>query len=650
MNCAQAGEMLVDLVYGELGPSPREELLAHLESCPACQAEYQKLQRARRVLSQYAAGEPAARPAALPIHPAVRGRKPFVRPAYRLAFTGLAAAAVVLVAVLVLFLFEKVPSNNLAYAQGIQITRQNVSLTIMSEPEGQPIVPYPQLRRASQQYAYRGWQGMALVRDQRLIANMPQGQARVSFTDVPMQILPDSVRLRSLDDGENLKILEQNYQYDLASAQALLKRYIDQKIAINLKGEGGKAPPAVSGRLMSFDEQNLVVDVGSSEKDGSRPQTISRRQVQSIVLDKMPEGLLTRPTLLWQLDNAAAKDRQQFEVAYMTRGLSWRADYILKLRPAGGPGGASADEATALKALSSASAPAIVDTADLVGYATVTNLSGVTFENANLKLMAGDVHLVPEEKKTDLYFGERRLGYDKAGKGGFEEKSFFEYHLYTLGRQTTLGDAQVKQIELVRGEGLKLTRAYVFDPSVNATAARVVSEFKNTKDNGLGKPIPKGVVSLYAPDPDGQDQFVSKVKIDHTPVDEKVRLPWGFAFDLAGQFKQVVYAPDRDSKFTYQIRNHKPYAVTVTVVAHVPNTTSTLSVTQGNKKLPWHLRQVGWAEFDLTVAANASANADVTFRYGKSGGGLSSPYDKDGGSQGAPLEPIDQPGGMDIEE
>jgi hypothetical protein len=226
---------------------------------------------------------------------------------------------------------------------------------------------------------------------------------------------------------------------------------------------------------------------------------------------------------------------------------------------------------------------------------------------------------------------------------GFEEKSFFEYHLYTLKQQTTLHDAQVKQIELVSGNGLKLTRAYVFDPSVNATAARVVSEFKNTKDNGLGKPIPKGVVSLYAPDPEGQDAFVSKVKIDHTPVDEKVRLPWGFAFDLAGQFKQVMYAPDRDSKFTYQIRNHKSYAVTVTAVAHVPITTSTLSVTQGNNKVPWHIRQVGWIEFDLTVPANGSAQADVTFRYGRSGGGLVSPYDKESESQAPLLEPVDQP-------
>lgn len=663
MDCTQAQDMLVELVYGELPPAGAADVEKHLAGCPACRIQAEKLKQARRLLSAYRANEPAGGtglPAAItggaqlaPAKTAPAGRSRV----FRAVFAALAAAAMIVMAVLVYFLFEKTPTQSVALAQPVEIKRQNVSLTIMSEPDNLP-VPYYRAKQSDEGYAVNkaaqmaemapfryGWTGLALVRDTRLIANLAQGKTRVSLTDVPTQIIPESVRLRTVDDGDKLTIMEQNYQYDLASAWALLHKYIDQKISVSFKSVGGKAIETVAGKLLSFDDAGLVI--APEKADAGAVRTITRQQVQSIVMARMPDGLLTKPTLVWQLDNKAAQKQQQFEVAYMTHGLSWRADYVLKFHPAPAGGAAKPTSVAGVSPASSgtASAPAVIDTADIIGYATINNASGVTFENANLKLMAGDVHLVADETEDSgilVTAGELWADKKKDEKEAFAEKSFFEYHLYTLGRQTTIKDAETKQIQMVTGGGLKLTRGYVFDPTINATSVRVVSEFKNSKENGLGKPLPKGVVHLWAPDPDGQDTFIAKLKIDHTPVDEKVRLPWGFAFDIVGEFKQIAAKPNDSATWQYQIRNHKNTPITVTLIAHVPQTTTSANLlNKDGKEMPWHVRQVGWVEFDVTVGANAQTTVNFSFKYNnKNGGGLVSPYDKDSGPEAAVLETI----------
>jgi len=195
-------------------------------------------------------------------------------------------------------------------------------------------------------------------------------------------------------------------------------------------------------------------------------------------------------------------------------------------------------------------------------------------------------------------------------------------------RPTTLRDAETKQLEMVSGSGLKLTRGYVYNPAVHKTAVRVVSELMNSEANGLGKPLPKGVVRLYAPDPTGVQTYVSKTTIDHTPKDEKLRLPWGYAFDIACSARDVDYrrrGNDHSRTWVGQIRNHKDHDVNVTVQLRVPKSTY-----RGEcKDFPWHVRQVGLVEIDVPVRADQAA--DVTFAYKwnpRSGGGLTSPHDK----------------------
>jgi hypothetical protein len=624
MNCEQAKEQLLDLLYEELPAGERQAAMEHLSHCPDCRAEMDKLRHARAALAQARESEPAASPVTLLPGRDATGRERSVRRPIRILVPLSAAAAVLIVATMIYVSVIKIPPAYSA-AGPVEITRTGISLTILSSPE-----------RAW------NWQGLTLVRDQRLVKNLKQGVTEVRFDDVPTVIQPDTVRLRGLekDHPDGLAILEQNYQYDLASAGAILKRYIDEPIAITTK-DGAK----VEGSLLSFDDDNLVIQTPRPKIiDESYPlpgpQTISRRQVRTIAFAKLPEGLLAKPTLVWQLQNNADR-QQQFEVAYMTAGLSWRADYVLKLHVADsskGEGRGGKGETTTETATAKSANPEITDTADLVGYATVTNNSGVTYKDAQLKLMAGDVNLIEPVRQI---YGLQKLAEAKEKDDrelSFQEKSFFEYHLYTLGHPTTLRNAETKQIDLVSGSGVKLTRTYVYDPSVNGTAAQVVSEVKNVEANGLGKPLPKGVIRLYAPGPDGEETYVSQATIDHTPLNEKLRLPWGFAFDIACTSTTTdAKHSDTDHHISgqYSLRNHKDYDVTVTAIVRVPNTTRTFDCNR-----PWHIREVGWIEIQVPIKANTGEKITFAYDYDtQSGGGLKEPKPRDSGKNEGSIIP-----------
>jgi hypothetical protein len=619
MNCNEPREKLIDLAYGELSDAEASALQQHIEGCDDCRAELAALRSARIALAEFRASEPATGrlrmggPSAAAAGRVIR----FAR--WLPALTALAAAVMI---VATIWMFESTPT---AIAGPVEIKQMGVSLTILSQPEGWRAMPMEMQQRKMQQeiapnapmqtwQSYQVspyWRGMALVRDHRLIRNLKAGQTSVRFTNVPTAIMPDTVRLRSLDDPEGLSILEQNYQYDLATTWAVLKRYVDKPITIEFR----KGEPA-TGTLLSFDGASLVI-----RPEGEGPRTVAREHVRAIRFEKLPEGLLSKPMLVWDLQNNAARE-QQFEVAYLTRGIAWRADYVLKLHP-GGKGEIEGEDA-------------IVDTADLVGYATVINNSGVTYEGAQLKLLAGEVNLIkPPQMDPFTYLSAANARLDSEGAAPqFQEKSFFEYHLYTLGRKTTIRSAETKQIELVSGGGLKLKRAYVYDRNQNRTAARVVSEFKNTEENGLGKPLPKGVVRLYAPDPDGEQTYIAKTTIDHTPKNEKLRLPWSYAFDIVCEHKLTKRqrrGNDYAEAWQYSLRNHKDYDVTITVIARVPRSTYQANCKRSGKAHPWHIREVGIIEIEVPVKANGAEKVTLDFRYNNtSGGGLVSPHDSEG--------------------
>ena len=390
--------------------------------------------------------------------------------------------------------------------------------------------------------------GNAVVRETRAI-DVPKGAGAVSFDDVAATIDPTTVKFRSITDPAGTSVVEQNYEYDLVDADKLLQKYLGRDIEV-VTQDG----TTYSGKLMSFDPGQLVI---AEEPEGGLFIVARPDNVRDITCDSLPEGLIVKPTLMWLLQSATG-GRQQVEVAYSAGGCGWRADYTAVLN----------DKDSAL---------------DLSGWVTLTNNSGKTYKDASLKLMAGDVHRV--ELRARGGAGSRAMArLEYAGEPQFEEKAFAEYHLYTLGRRTTIKDRQIKQVELLNASNVPCEKKYLFDMMRGFTPwwsgpmtddysvaekgkVNVFILFKNDEKSHLGMPLPAGRVRLFKMDK-GDMEFVGEDSIDHTPKDEKLEILMGSAFDIAGERKRTNFVSGRGAKwmeesFEITLRNHKKEPVTV---------------------------------------------------------------------------------------
>jgi hypothetical protein len=388
----------------------------------------------------------------------------------------------------------------------------------------------------------------AVVKERRQM-DFTEGQNTVRFTDVASQIDPTSVLFDCLDFPGQVKLLEQNYEYDLVNTLSLLKKYIDKPVKIQVKGSGSSGASLVSGVLLSADGPSLIL-----QDDNGQMNIIGNDSVEHIQLEKKPENLLTRPTLVW-LVAAERKISGLCQVAYTTEGIGWKADYMAVLN----------DKDDAL---------------DMSGWVTITNNSGAAYSDAALKLIAGDVkRIAPPQPPREMFRMQKAMMADAAG--GFEEKPFMEYHLYTLGRKTTLQNNQVKQIELIEpAQNVPAKKVYVYEISMyewmmkGRNKVQVKVEFENKKENQLGIALPKGRVRVFKKDPaDSNLEFVGEDEIDHTPKDEKLSLYIGDAFDIvAEQTMTDARNGDRWQTFTrkVELRNRKDQAVTVFVDEKIP--------------------------------------------------------------------------------
>ena len=386
-----------------------------------------------------------------------------------------------------------------------------------------------------------------LVREVRS-ADLPTGTIELEVSDVAEKIDPTSVAFKSLTDPEAVGILEQNYRYDLLSPSTLLEKFVGRKIRLTrvLERDGSEKEVVREGTLLST-HQGRVVQFDDGEIAINPPGSISVAEV--------PENLLSKPTLVWLLRNQHAGP-QEVEISYLTNGMNWKADYVAVLNQ--------------------------TDTAiDVTGWVTLDNQSGATYEDAALKLVAGDVRRVKEEPEQKLAFSRAMAA--GAARPQFEEKALFEYHLYTLGRRTTIAHRETKQMTLLEGRGAETEKIYAVESppwavqaSVRGPAKRdvqVLIELKNSEENNMGMPLPAGRVRVYKDDDDGSLQLVGEDKIDHTPRDEKVRLLLGNAFDLVAErrktdFRQIA-ADVHEMAYEVTLRNHKEEDVTIKVMEHV---------------------------------------------------------------------------------
>jgi hypothetical protein len=440
-------------------------------------------------------------------------------------------------------------------------------------------------------------QNFGVVREKRTV-DVPDKIGMIRFTDVAAQIDGTSVQFKSLTDP-NATVLEQNYEYDLVSADKLLEKYIDKQIAVLTK-DGSR----YSGILLSFDANQLVI-----RQYGETGEVVMVQRgdnVKDIQFGALPEGLITKPTLVWKL----ATDKvgpQLIEVAYQTGGINWQADYNAVLNA----------KDTAL---------------DLGGWVTINNQSGATYKDAKLKLIAGEVRRV-EPPRVAMYAARAKAA---EMAGGFEEKAFFEYHLYTLGRPATVAQNQTKQIELLRTADVPVKKVYLYDGAPqyrfygglitdagygseeSNKKVNVIIEVRNSTDNHMGMPLPKGKVRLYKRDPaDSSLEFIGEDQIDHTPKDETIKLRIGDAFDIVGERKRTDFHLDTSrhvmtESFEIRLRNHKDEPVDV-LVKETLYRWNNWEIIASNQK--WTKYDANTIHFPVTVAKDGEQVITYTVRY-----------------------------------
>jgi len=424
---------------------------------------------------------------------------------------------------------------------------------------------------------------IGLIKDIRQLT-LPTGLTELRFGEVAAKIMPQTVHIKSLSHPSQLHVLEQNYEYDLLTPRKLIDKFVGKEIMV-LK-DGIEVPVTI-----------LSTNEGLVYKLGGR---IFTGQPHNLIFPNIPNNLISQPTLLWSLENRNGH-AQKVEATYLTRGLNWKADYVAVLD--------SKDKSL-----------------DLSGWVTLDNQSGASYQNARLKLVAGDINRVIEEYRArDAVSGRIELAAKVASATPFAEQSFFEYHLYSLQRPTTIKNQQTKQVSLLSADRIAVNKRYIFTGSPQYLHSRytgsmpkqkvgVFVELANNKTNNLGMPLPKGTLRVYKADGDGSLQFIGEDRIDHTPKDELIKIKMGDAFDVVGERKQTDWRKIADNlyeaAFEISLRNHKDEPVTISVIEPMMRDWEILTSSHAHKKVEAHT-----AQFEIPVAKDGETKLTYRARY-----------------------------------
>ncbi|HWB54600.1 MAG TPA: hypothetical protein VG722_10420 [Tepidisphaeraceae bacterium] len=485
------------------------------------------------------------------------------------------------------------------------------SLTIYSLADPATFDPAKLLAQRAQYYQYSPqWQipGYGVVREIRPI-NLHRGNNTVSFTDVASGIDPTTVSFTSLTAPTATSVLEQNYEYDLVSADKLLSKYLGKVINIRRSVSQGGDLETISGTLLSADNGNLVLRT----RDGAVSIIPRSSNIQQIEVEG-DANLITKPTLVWKIhtDQAGTQDAR---VTYQTDNLTWRADYNVLISPD--------DKA-----------------ANLGAWVSILNESGASYPDAHVKLVAGDVQRIQPAQVTYRVMAMQNAALKEAdASGGFAEKAFFEYHLYTLGRTTSLPDNSTKQIELFPTRmNVPVTKTYVYyglpsqyqvwnydQPNLDRNFGTqcnkkvdVYLQLRNDKAHELGIPLPAGRIRVYKTDEaDGSQEFIGEDVIQHTPKDEDVLIKLGSAFDIVGERRQTNFSEDADGhivteSFEIKLRNHKDVDANVIIKENLYRWTN-WEITECSAN--WSKRDFRTIHIPVRVPANGEKTVTYTVRY-----------------------------------
>jgi hypothetical protein len=429
---------------------------------------------------------------------------------------------------------------------------------------------------------------LALVRDVRNVELAP-GTADLRFMDIAATVNPATVHFRSLSQPPRVRVVEQNYEYDLLEPDKLLRKYVGRDVTLvrRVQEAGSTREEEVTAHLVSYNTAP-VWRIGK--------EIVTGLQADHIRFPELPGNLYSRPTLIWTLDNQGSA-KHRVEAAYLAGKMSWNADYVLTV--------------------------ARNDTsADLDGWVTLGNNSGTSFKQASLQLVAGNLNRV---KSVMADMVAKRADAFREASADMKQESFSEYHLYTLGHKTSIKNSETKQVSMLSGTSLPVRKRYVVDgqavyyhnqqhpgaPIKDDVA--VYYELKNDTASGLGMPMPAGVVRVYQADSKGGVQFAGEDRIDHTPKDEAVKLRIGTAFDVVCERSQVDFEKVGTSVYevAYEIvlRNHKPAPITVEVNEPIGGTWRMLSASHA-----WTKTSAWASQFTVPVAADGTATLKYRVR------------------------------------
>ena len=428
---------------------------------------------------------------------------------------------------------------------------------------------------------------LGLVKDTRNIA-LPTGIAELRFMDVASAIMPVTVHIKSLNRPDDFFVLEQNYEYDLMDPNKLLDKYVGETIKIIDWNKYQDRKETVEAELLS-NNKGQIYKINDEIYLGHPGYK---------VLPRIPENLIAKPTLTWLYKNTS-NSPHSIEASYLTNQIGWKADYVLVLNQDDLRGGLS-------------------------GWVTLNNRSGATYKDAKLKLVAGEVHRAPQAPDEMRYEG--MLAGASRPKSGFQEKSFFEYHIYDLERRTTIKNNQTKQISLLEASDIKTEKELLvygvrtwytrqYRENNPKQPVNVYIKFKNEKKNNLGMPLPAGIMRLYKEDDEKSLQFIGEDRIEHTPKDEEIRLKIGEAFDVVCERVQTDYKQIttrlHETEWEVTLRNHKEENVVVGIIEPLYGNWKVINNThQYQKKDAFTIR------FDVKVPKDKEVKVKYRIRVG----------------------------------
>ncbi|HEY3332294.1 MAG TPA: DUF4139 domain-containing protein [Capsulimonadaceae bacterium] len=454
------------------------------------------------------------------------------------------------------------------------------------------------------------------------------GENRVTFNDITYHVEPDSVVLRDAAGKRSLRILEQNYRADPISQELLLS--LNEGKTIDFQVQKGDRSEIIRGKIIRSGAvpRYLINDYGGDYQQaqqslwrsgGGQPIIEVDGKLQFTlpglpIFPSLADDSILKPALIWTIASDKAGSFPA-ELSYITTGMTWKADYNVI-------------------------APHKGDVLDMTGWVTMQNSSGKTFENARIKLMAGDVSKIRNQQSTGSFspYGNE-LAAGLPSVNAVSEKAFDDYHLYTLERPATLRDRETKQVEFARASGIQSRTVYVYDGAArlrsdvanneyglaherniapNSThKVLIMREIVNSTANSLGIPLPAGRMRFYRKDSDGQLEFIGENQIVHTPKDEKLSIYTGNAFDLVGDRRQTdvkLDSRDRiaDETFEITLRNHKPETVEVRVVEHMYRGVTWSIPTHSDAFVKTDAQAV---EFRVHIAPNETQTVTYTVHY-----------------------------------